>query len=547
MLAWVLVLSLLAFPQQPPPRDATTRTAASGIVRGRVVSAATGAPLHRVRVTLNGPVPNAPSAVTDVRGEFEISDVPPGTYTLTATRAGYLTIQYGQQRPRELGRSIEVRQGTTTEGIAMTLPRGSVIAGRITDETGDAAPGVRVEALEHRFIRGHRVLVPARITTTNDIGEYRLSGLEPGRFRLRASSSDVWETDDGKGTRVFAVTYFPGVVGSDQPQEVTVNLGQGIEGLDFRLVTGNAARVTGVVEDEVGQPIPDQVVNLSDITRTIGGRVLSSGQGAPPVRTDANGTFAFSKLAPGEYLVSTGGADERVSETVILTDGDVRHLRLTPRKPVEVSGRIVTDEGTAPPFVALQFRVEPVPTDPARVLPQWGESGGITVRPDFTFRTTSLEGPHLFRVVGLPLDWMLKSVRIGARDITDVPVQIQRGSADVTGVEIVLSRQGALITGETIALPGTAPQDLAVIAFPENSALWGPGSRFVHATRPDDSGRFSIPRLPPGTYRVIAAPAVTDGQWVDPAFLQSRLRDGVRVELAEGMVETVKIEVGGRR
>lgn len=548
MARWLVMLAVLSLAQQVlPPRDTPRSPSATGVVRGRISSAASGAPLHRVRVTLNGAVQNAPTAVTDTRGEFEIPEVPPGSYTLTATRAGYLTIQYGQRRPREIGRTIEVLAGLTIDRIDMALPRGGVLAGRITDELGDPAPGVRVEALEYRYTRGRRVLVPARITTTNDIGEYRLSGLEPGNFRLRASSTEAWESDDGKTTHVFAVSYFPGVTGTDAPQALRLEVGQEVAGLDFRLVAGTAARVTGVVEDANGQPLRDMVVNLSDITRTIGGRVLSSGQGAPPTKTDARGAFEFSKLAPGEYLVIAGGQGERVTVTVILNEGDVQHVTLTPRKPAEVTGKVITDEGTDPPFVASRIRLQPVTLDPERILPRWGESSGLTVRPDWTFTATNLEGPHLFRITGLPQDWMLKTVRIGERDLTDAPLTVPTGGPGVTGVEIVLSRKGALITGEVTGATGAPAPDATVIVFPENRAFWGPGSRFVHATRPDDDGRFSIPRLPPGLYRIIAAATVMEGEWEDREFLQSLERKAARIELSEGLVETVKLTLAEDR
>lgn len=548
MVRGILVAFLLAAAQQAlPPRDSPASRSAAGVVRGRITAAASGQPLHRVRVTLNGPVQNAPTAVTDVRGEFEITDVPPGAYTLTAARAGYLTIRYGQRRPREVGRTIEVRPGLTIEKIEMALPRGSVLAGRITDETGDPAPGVRVEALEYRYVRGRRILVPGRLTTTNDIGEFRLSGLEQGAFRLRASSKDVWESDDGKATYVFAATYFPGVTGPDQPQTINLGVGQEVGGLDFSLVPGSAARVTGVVVDATAQPLANQMVYLSDITRGIGGRLVSSGQGSPPVRTDGRGAFEFSKLAPGEYVVVSGGAEERVSVTVVLREGDQQHVTLTPRKPPEVSGRILTDEGTPPPFAASRLRLTSIPTDAERILPQWNESSGGIVRPDWTFRMRSLDGESLFRVTGLPLDWMLKSVRLDGRDIIDVPVAISRGGQDLKDVEVVLSRKGALITGEVTTASGSPPQDSTVIVFPENNALWGPGSRYIRATRPDDAGRFSVPGMPPGTYRVIAVSAVTEGEWEDPAFLQSHVRAGVRVELTEGIVETVNLKAGQER
>ena len=535
------LLALLVLSQQAaPPRDAAGPPGATGSVRGRVTSDASGAPLHRVRVTLNGAVQNAPSAVTDTLGAFEILDVPAGSYTLTATRAGYLTIQYGQRRPREAGRTIHVAAGHAVKGIEMALPRGSVLAGRITDEAGDPAPDIRVEALEYRYVRGRRLLVPARLTTTNDIGEYRLSGLEPGRFRLRASSTEAWEADDGKTTHVFAVTYFPGVTAGDAPQGIDLEVGQEIGGLDFRLVAGNAARVSGVVEDANGTPLRDQQVYLSEISRGIGGRLVSSGQGAPPVRTDTHGAFEFSRLAPGEYLVGTGGAEDRVNVTIVLGDGDAQHVRLSPRRPAEFSGRVVTDEGSAPPFLPTRIRLAPVPVEARHALPLWGESSGETVRTDWTFKIVNLDGPRLFRVSGLPDEWMLAAVRIGGRDITDTPFEVTRGGPDVSGVEIVLSRKGARIEGNVTAA-GSPAQDATVIVFPENTALWGPGSRFVRAIRPDDAGRFELGGLPPGAYRIVARPLVMDGQWDDPAFLQTLARAGVRVELAGGDIETVKL------
>jgi hypothetical protein len=543
----LLFIISLALPQAQAARDVSRKPAATGTIRGRVTSAASGQPLHRVRVALNGAVQNAPSGVSDARGAFEITDVAPGSYTLTATRAGYLTIQYGQKRPRELGRTIDVHPGDEIENIDMALPRGGVLAGRITDEAGDPAPGVRVEALEYRYLRGRRVLVPARIATTNDIGEYRLSGLEPGSFRLRASSTDVWEDDDGKATYVFAVTYFPGVTGNDAPQAITLEVGQEVGGLDLRLVPGRAARVTGVVEDASGQPIGDQVVYLSNIMRTIGGRLLGSGQGSPPVKTDSRGAFEFSKLAPGEYLVGTGNEQERVNVTVVLGDGDVQHVNLTPQRPPEVTGTVRTDEDAPPPFLASRIRLLPIPIDPQRVLPRWGESSGVLVRPDWTFRLTDLDDPQLFRVSGLPGDWMLKTVRIGERDITDVPFAVPRGGADVKGMEIILSRKGALITGRANTIEGSPANEATVIVFAENSSLWGPGSRFVRATRPDDQGRFSISGLPPGRYRVAAVPLVVEGQWEDPAFLQAQERTSIRVELSEGIVETVTLTAGAAR
>ena len=88
-LAAAVVCGLLFAGQATPPRDRPVTGPANAVIRGRVVAAATGEPLHRVRVTLNTANPNPPTAVTDTRGQFEMT-VPAGSYSMTATRAGSL-------------------------------------------------------------------------------------------------------------------------------------------------------------------------------------------------------------------------------------------------------------------------------------------------------------------------------------------------------------------------------------------------------------------------------------------------------------------------
>jgi hypothetical protein len=87
-------------------------------------------------------------------------------YSITASRAGYLTVQYGQRRPHESGRTLEVHDGQLIEHVDMALPRGGVLSGRITDELGDPFPGARVEAVSLRYTRGRRVPLQAGIATT---------------------------------------------------------------------------------------------------------------------------------------------------------------------------------------------------------------------------------------------------------------------------------------------------------------------------------------------------------------------------------------------
>src|SRR2546423_1809774 len=79
--------------------------------------------------------------------------------------------------------------GQTLDNINISLPRGAVITGRVTDEFGDPAPSVSVSLMRLQFQQGQQRLVPAGaggFPGTNDIGEYRIFGLPPGQYYVAA-------------------------------------------------------------------------------------------------------------------------------------------------------------------------------------------------------------------------------------------------------------------------------------------------------------------------------------------------------------------------
>src|SRR3972149_3970299 len=144
--AAVLPLSCVPAAAHPPSSAAAVEVKPGG-TRGRVIAADTGKPLRRARLSLTPAGGSAWSrpliANTDASGRFEFKDVPPGSCYIAASRAGYLNVQYGQRRPRELGLAVTLRAGRTIEDLDIALPRGGVLSGRITDELGEPYPGGR--------------------------------------------------------------------------------------------------------------------------------------------------------------------------------------------------------------------------------------------------------------------------------------------------------------------------------------------------------------------------------------------------------------------
>src|SRR5216684_1250215 len=127
-------------PPRTPPRDPTTPTpTGTAVVRGRVLAGDTGRPLRRARITASAPeLDGEPrNTSTDADGRYEFIDLPAGRYTLRVVRGGYLSLVYGQRRPREQGKPLQLLDKQTIEHADFALPRMSVISGRVLDETGD--------------------------------------------------------------------------------------------------------------------------------------------------------------------------------------------------------------------------------------------------------------------------------------------------------------------------------------------------------------------------------------------------------------------------
>lgn len=131
---------------QVPARDTPpTPRAGSGAIRGRVVRADTGEPLRRVQVRVDewstadqsGPA----ATMTDAEGRYELAQLPAGRYQLKATRGGYVEVAYGQRRPFERGRPLDLREGAVLQNIDFALPPGAVVTGRVVDETGEPRCG----------------------------------------------------------------------------------------------------------------------------------------------------------------------------------------------------------------------------------------------------------------------------------------------------------------------------------------------------------------------------------------------------------------------
>ena len=123
-------------------------------------------PVKRAQISLaNAETGFVKLAYTDNAGRFAIPNLPAGRYMLSASKPGYVRAAYGAKRPDRPGTPITLADRQQMTGISLRMPRGGVIAGTITDETGVPAFGAQVRVLQYRVLNGERTLAP--VTTAS--------------------------------------------------------------------------------------------------------------------------------------------------------------------------------------------------------------------------------------------------------------------------------------------------------------------------------------------------------------------------------------------
>lgn len=544
--------------QRTPPRatrPGQPQPTGTAVLRGAVVAMDTGAPIRRAQVRVSASdSQDSRSTLTDEQGRFELKELAGGHYTLSATKGGFVSLQYGQRRPSEPGTAIDLAAGQTIEKLVIGLPRGSVITGRIVDEFGEPLTGAQVRVLRYAWVQGARRLVPSgQADRTDDQGTYRIFGLSPGEYVVSASLNDGAGGrfggfgpfggggrggDDEQAATGYAPTYFPGTTNVGGAQRVQVGLAQEVGGVGFGLSLMRLAKVRGRVLGTGGMDVNGMVMAMPDSGLLAG---MGTQRGAA---VDADGQFEITGLAPGRYTLVAGprgrrNGDEPVGRTPITVSGvDLSGVTIGLSPPAAIRGVVQTDTG-AVGLRAGQIRV--TFASPESTPPGQGARPG-RVNDDFTFELLGITEPGYVRV-SPPSGWYLKAVLRDGQDITDSPVSLDNG-AQVAGVRVVLTQASTTVTGAVRDSRGNAVLDATVLVFPDDESKWQYQSRFVSAARPDTSGQYEIKGLPPyDGYRIIAVQALENGQSSDPDFLRS-LRDGAdRLSLTESESKAVDLRL----
>src|SRR5580692_11570526 len=335
----LLAASSSAAQVRNPSTDPAKLAACS--VSGLVVKLEGSAPLPSSTVRLQSidDHTRTVSGVTDIGGRFEVKGIEPGRYRLRVIRNGYITQEYGQRTPNDPGAILALTPGQDLKELLFRLLPSAVIAGRIQNENGDALPWVRVSALRATYLRGKRTLSSEVTVVTNDLGEYRVFGLRPGRYFLSATykpgqrleANEENEESEDAGKFGYVPTYFPGTPDPARATAFTIKTGDEIPSMDFLLEPTTVYSIRGRVNNFGSRRNPNGVILILE--------ARSSGLGwSVPARQaivdKPDGVFEIQNVLPGSYTLSAFLFDEgrryQARQSVDISSFDVEGIQLMP-------------------------------------------------------------------------------------------------------------------------------------------------------------------------------------------------------------------------
>ena len=205
------LMALAVFANSPTvAQDRDSRQTGSSELSGRVVAGATGTPVRRAVVRIYPPSGiEAAATLTDSDGRFEFKQLPSGRYEVIASKAGYLRSSFGQPGPGRHGRHVAIGPGQNVRDVGITLSAAGAIAGRIADEFGDPVVRGRVEVVRVSYEDGERRLSTTGSDATNNHGEFRVFGLSPGDYFVRARVEPEHGRAESADRTAGAPTYYP--------------------------------------------------------------------------------------------------------------------------------------------------------------------------------------------------------------------------------------------------------------------------------------------------------------------------------------------------
>jgi carboxypeptidase family protein len=491
-----------------------------GVITGQVVTA-DGQPASEANVSAYavGSSESEPQrADCDDEGNFKLTGLRPGSYIISAHMPGYVSLN--DTSGSEIHR--------IDENVTLTLVKGGVITGRITDAAGEPMEGTSVEL---SIVQASQIsLLPDEMEnsfTTDDRGVYRIYGLRPGRYLVRVMDTLPYEYQSNS-FRHNAPTYYPSN-NRAAAAEITVRAGEEITGIDIRHLGRREHSISGVISGEVESESPLSYVSVTLLDE-------ASGEELGSTEVIKSHNFALYGVADGTYELVAQRFDQEGSDIAMSTPrrvtvkgSDITGVDLKLLRLASISGRFILDPAKSGGVCGRpeKFSIEEVSLQIMKtsardhlqnngVLQERYEEGYLTAPNEKgRFLQKNLEA-GVYRIFpDLPNDdWYLRSINRTSKTAARKGNEILRNGIslspgeNLTGIEIGVGRDAANIHGQ-IRYEYQAKEKSAgslswrVHIIPAEETSTEDLLRYAETVTRSD-GSFDLKHVAPGKYFILA-------------------------------------------
>lgn len=547
---------------ETPKGAATAANETKNLVQGKVVQEPGGQGIRKVRVLLIGGSNQGRErfeATTDETGGFKIDGLEPGVYQVQLERSGYAA----DRKTNRDKNTIKVVAGQDTKDLVFHMLVAGVITGKIVDADGDPLQHVDVMAIIGAGGAPRGYQTQSGTGATNDLGEYRIADLPPGKYIVQAAPPrnelpphSHNEKNTTNGRLVYVTTYFPGTLDQRQAAALEVPAG-GTTIASFGVQSSRAYVVSGTVTGLTAQPRPRDDTSealVAMMSQGIGQLFLLGKNGEREEQNlGEDGKFEFPNVLPGRYraqvIVFSGFVNgtpsikmQTISTPIEVNGSDVVGLRLQVDRNADVSGKFHIDGEEKIDWRQLNVSLLMVPEseDEGTGFEMMAQAGMAGVNEDGSFEIKDVPGANYQLAVGARSekfrDYYMKSALLGGQEVADTGFAAGPG----TVLDVLVSAKGAGIEGTVVDGEGKPVPNAAVVTVPSTGKLGRPDA--YQSAMSDESGHFAMRGMNPGSFLVLAFEEMREN-YRSPEFAKKYEGKGQKVELEEGGKKSVTVKL----
>src|SRR5215472_5096382 len=544
----LFAILLLFFPPftcaQSPPASAVLASVdkKSCSISGTVVRQDNGEPLSKAKVMVISREKWEESTfdLTDAQGHFLLEDLGCLPLTLNASHPGFVEASYGQRKPSDPGAVLTLAPGQKVTGLVFKLPRAAIITGRVFDENGALVQGALVHTMRATRRAGRREFEEAGKDATNDLGEFRIFDLQPGRYYVGVTYNP-WFSREGfdpkprrhAPKRGYPVLYYPGTTDPAKAAELTLGPGDEISAIDLRLLLTSMNTVSGKI---LNLPKNTAWGTASVFLDPRGSAISNAGWNYLEASVEGS-NFVIDRVPPGSYELHAAYLDRETksrswsNRLLDVTDADIENITISLLPSFTVPGHVTWESNKAADASSLMALL--ISTDENTLNPQ---PEGIQPDGSFSLRS-AVEGEYRPRILDPSKNCYLKSARVGTTPMAEGKLTIHFGGDN--SLEYLVSCRAAQLTGQVLTADSLPAEGVFVVLVPETR--FRDDSEKFYDGKTDQYGHFLLKGITTGDYKLFSWSSVEHGDWQDTDFLKPYEDKGVSVHLEEGDRKSVDL------